>query len=97
VVKARKFLAGVFATALMAVGVAGPATAANQEQTGLVNVQIGDIMIRDVNVAVAANIVATVCAIAEVDALVLAQQVDASGTKELVCRTDGGPVRIRQD
>jgi hypothetical protein len=80
----------------MAFGAAGSATAANQQQTGLVNVQVGDIMIRDVNVAVAAEVVAQVCAIAEVDALVLAEQVDASGAKELVCRT-AGPVRIRQD
>jgi hypothetical protein len=72
----------------MAFGAAGSATAANQQQTGLVNVQVGDIMIRDVNVAVAAEVVAQVCAIAEVD---------ASGAKELVCRTAAGPVRIRQD
>jgi hypothetical protein len=93
----KKLFASVFAAALMLLAVASPATAARQQQNGLVNVQVGDIMIRDVNVGVAAEIVAQVCAIAEVDALVLAQQVDASGAKDLVCRTEAGPVRIRQD
>jgi hypothetical protein len=97
VLRARRFLATLFATVLVVFALSGPATAAQQEQNGLVNVQIGDIMIRDIDVAVAANIVAEVCVLAEADVLVLAQQVDASGTKQLVCRTEGGPVRIRQD
>jgi len=59
-------LAALFAFAGVAAVAASPAPAANQSQQGLVNVAIGDISTGDilsnntVNVAVAANIAATV-------------------------------------
>ncbi len=64
--------------------VAAPASASNQSQQGLVNVQIGDITTGDilsnntVNLAVAANIAATVCGVT-VPVAVLAQQVFRTG------------------
>lgn len=71
--------------ALAGVGAAAaPAAAANQSQQGLVNVQVGDITTGDilsnnnVNVAVAANIAATVCGVT-VPVAVLAQQVFRTG------------------
>jgi outer membrane receptor protein involved in Fe transport len=63
---------------------AAPAGAANQAQQGLVNVAIGDISTGDilsnntVNVAVAANIAATVCGVT-IPVAVLAQQVFRTG------------------
>ena len=86
--RTRTVVAAVIATMLLAfagVGAAAaPAVAANQSQNGLVNVQIGDITTGDilsnnhVNVAVAANVAATVCGVT-VPVAVLAQQVFQTG------------------
>ena len=65
--RTKKLGASLCATALLSVGLASPAAA---QQTGLVNVQIGDITIEDVNVVAAANIVAGVCANIDIDAAV---------------------------
>jgi hypothetical protein len=81
-------VACVAAVALLAVVAFGaavaPAAAANQAQQGLVNVAIGDITTGDilsnntVNLAVAANIAATVCGVT-VPVAVLAEQVFRTG------------------
>jgi ABC-type uncharacterized transport system permease subunit len=86
--KMKVAIAAAVATALLsfaALGaVAAPAHAANQSQRGLVNVQVGDITTGDilsnnnVNVAVAANVAATVCGVT-VPVAVLAQQVFRTG------------------
>lgn len=79
--KLKGSIAVLFAVACM---VAGPATAANQAQQGLVNVAIGDITTGDilsentVNLAVAAQIAANVCGVT-VPVAVLAQQVFRTG------------------
>jgi hypothetical protein len=53
------------------VGFAAPnAAQAQVEQDGLVNLNIGDITIQDINIQVAAQIIANVCAIVDVDAVV---------------------------
>jgi hypothetical protein len=88
----RKLMASLFASALLFGGLAGSASA-QVEQDGLVNVAIGDITIEDVNVAVAAQIVAAVCANVDVDAaLAIIGDVEAAptGTTEQVCRIGGG-------
>lgn len=95
--RARRLMAVIFATAMMAFGVVGPAGAAQQEQNGLVNVAIGDITIEDVSVAVAANIAANVCSTDFLDVLVLARQTDRTGEASTVCTVDGQDVRITQD
>jgi hypothetical protein len=81
-------LAALAVAASLGVGavaaVASPVQAANQSQQGLVNVQVGDIMTGDilsnnnVNLAVAANVAATVCGVT-VPVAVLAQQVFRTG------------------
>jgi hypothetical protein len=78
-------VAAVALLAVVAFGAAtAPAAAANQAQQGLVNVAIGDITTGDilsnntVNLAVAANIVATVCGVT-VPVAVLAEQVFRTG------------------
>ena len=94
---ARKSIATVFAGTVLAVGIASPASAARQNQDGLVNVAIGDITIEDVNVGVAANIVANVCDAVDVGQVaVLARAVDRSGDERTVCDAAGGVV-LRQN
>jgi hypothetical protein len=76
--------------------VAAPANAANDsQQTGLVNVSLGDLdVLNNVNLAVAANIAATVCDIA-VPVSVLATQLVGDGGMT-VCTTSAGPLTIDQ-
>lgn len=63
-------MASVCATSLLAAGALAPtAAAAHQNQSGLVNVAVGDVTIRDINVNVAANVLAGICA--NVDANVI--------------------------
>ena len=90
---------GVFAGSLLLTGAfALPAQAAEQRADGLVNVQIGDITIEDVNVAVAAGIAATACDLLDVtNVAVLANQVDQTSRSATVCRTEGGKVKFTQN
>jgi hypothetical protein len=72
--------------ALLLLGLMVPLASAQVEQDGLVNVSIGDITIQDVNVTVAAQIAAAICANLDLNAAVLAvQEVDEEGTS-FVCR-----------
>jgi hypothetical protein len=64
---------------------------------GLVNVAVGDVNIaRNVDVAVAAEVVAQVCGLEVGPINVLATQVDLGGAPLTVCDADQGPVRITQ-
>jgi hypothetical protein len=100
--KTKRFFATLSATAMMAFAVAGPAGAQPVNQDGLVNVAVGDVTIlEDVNVAVGANVAATLCDI-EVGPLALAVlgqavAVDRSGRERTICETDAGPVTIEQN
>jgi hypothetical protein len=76
------------------------AGAANQSiDDGLVNVQVGDVSVLDnANIAVAASVAATLCDVVDVGSIgVLATQVDLTGKKATVCKTENGPVTIRQN
>ena len=69
------------------------ATASAQVQDGLVNVAIGDITVQGVNVAVAAQVVAAVCANVDLDAAIaIVGAIDAAptGTTDQVCRIGRG-------
>lgn len=80
----------------MLVGGAAPASA--QQQDGLVNVMVGDVIIRDaVDVNVAAQVAANLCGVQVGPVAVLAQQVDQSGTSRTVCTIDQGDVTITQN
>jgi hypothetical protein len=86
----------VLVTAITAL--AGASTAVgqnNSNQTGLVNISLGDVnLLNDVNLAVAANVAATVCNVA-VPVAVLANQVIANnGT--FTCDTSAGPLTVDQ-
>jgi hypothetical protein len=94
----RKRAASLATAAALVVGMTA-APVAQAQQNGLVNVEIGDVTIlRNVDVALAANVVANVCALVEADVLVLAQQVDAGGI-DFTCtqRGRGRAVAITDD
>lgn len=83
---------------VMAGGVAAASGAATQKADGLVNVQIGDITVQDVNVGVAAQVVATACDLVDVGAVaVLVTSVDTNSAQYTFCRTDAGKVKVTQN
>lgn len=95
--KAKRFVATLFATSLVAVGVAAP-TASAQDQDGLVNVAIGDVKIlNDANIGVAAQVAANVCGVRVGPVAVLATQVDRSGESRTVCTIGDQDVVISQN
>ena len=88
--RTKRMLAAVSTSALLAGAAAGPAAAATTTQDGLVNVNVGNVNVaRDVDVGVAANLVANVCGVNVGPVQALASQVDATGTATAVC-TSGG-------
>jgi hypothetical protein len=93
---AKKYLAALVCAAMVAVVGAAPGVAANNSnQTGLVNVSLGDVnLLNDVNLSVAANVAATVCNVA-VPVAVLAQQVIANNG-QFSCATATGPLTVTQ-
>lgn len=95
----RKFLAVVCACSLIAVVGVSPAAAQggnNSNQIGLVNVSLGDVAIlNNVNLAVAANVAATICGLT-VPVAVLANQVVAGSGTFTGCQTDAGPLTVTQ-
>ncbi|MFJ6001408.1 hypothetical protein [Arthrobacter sp. NPDC092385] len=84
---------------LFSAGVA-PASAARpiQIQDGLVNVAVGDVTIlEDVNIGVAAQVVAQICGVSVGPVAVLGQAVDRSGDTSTVCTADLGEIRLEQN
>lgn len=94
---ARTAIASIFAGAIVVTGATAPASAATQTQDGLVNVAIGDITLEDINIGVAAQVVAQVCGVKVGPVAVLGQAVDRSGDTETVCTTDAGDVTLTQN
>ena len=90
----RRLLPLMLASALV-LAVAPTAMAQNNSrQAGLVNVSTGDVaLLNNVNLAVAANVVATVCGLT-VPVAVLASQIVATGAYE--CTGTAGPIAIEQ-
>ena len=76
-------------------GVSSSVAANNSNQRGLVNVSTGDVaLLNGVNLAVAANVIATVCDVT-VPVAVLAQQVVANGGATY-CQGTAAPIDITQ-
>jgi hypothetical protein len=91
----RSFVSLLIASLLAVAGAPGASAQNNSQQTGLVNVSLGDVdLLNRVNLAVAADVAATVCSVT-VPVAVLAQQVVAQGG-EFTCDTDAGPLTIDQ-
>jgi hypothetical protein len=92
----KRLMVAFFVAALLAAGVAGPASAV--KQVGLVNVEVGDVTVADtVDANVAAVVVATLCDI-EVDVIVGIVSAIAAGDprQRTFCRTEGGQVKVIQ-
>src|SRR5687768_4317825 len=94
--KVRKLVASVFASGLLAVGLAAPASAHPHGggpvvTGGLINITVVDLIDGDVlsnnnvGVGVAANVAANVCPALDLNAAVLAQQLVAGGDDEITC------------
>jgi hypothetical protein len=97
VIRFKSSLAAACAIALLAIGVAAPVAAA-QQQDGLVNVAIGDVtVLQDVNIGIAAQVAAHVCGVKVGPVAVLGTAVDRSGATSTVCETAQGPVTLRQN
>lgn len=93
----KSILAAICMCSMVAVVGVSPAAAAgnNSSQTGLVNVSLGDVAIlNNVNLAVAANVAATVCGVT-VPVAVLANQVIA-GSGTYTCGTTTDPLTVTQ-
>jgi hypothetical protein len=86
-------------SSLLVGGLAGSADASRQTQgDGLVNVQVGDITVKDINVGVAAEIIVQACDLVDANAaLLLVENVDQTNTNARVCRTESGPVKVKQN
>ena len=69
----------------------GVPLAGAQTQDGLVNVMVGDVTIlRNVDVALAANVIANVCVgLTDTDVTVLGTTVDETGVASVVCNQRG--------
>ncbi len=73
----------------------GPAGGNNSNQQGLINVSLGDVdILNNVNVAVAANVLVTVCGL-DVGAAILAAQA-IGDVSQTFCETTAGPIRLIQ-
>lgn len=80
----QRNLAALVVAGALSLGLVGPVAA--QVQDGLVNVAIGDITIlEDVRVGVAAQIAAAICGIEVGPVVLLATNVDLTGTPVTVC------------
>ena len=91
----RIFISMLAAALLTCVGAAPAAAQNDSRQIGLVNVSVGNVnILNNVNLAVAANIAATVCGF-DVPVAVLAAQVIVDDD-ETICTTTAGPLTVTQ-
>jgi hypothetical protein len=83
----------------LSLGFVGPATAQVQIPDGLVNVTVGDVTIlEDVNISVAARVVALICGLQVGPLNVLGRSVDLGAPSEPSCTVDDGvPITIIQN
>ncbi len=97
----RRTLAALAAAALLAAPMAAlsPSEALAQQQAdGLVVVQVGDITVEDVNVGVAAQVVALLCDAVDANVAVVAiQTIDRQGGERTVCTVDDTSVAVSQN
>lgn len=95
----KKLIVAFVVAALITVGVVGPASAQTTVGDGLVNVAVGNVnVLRNVNIAVAADVVAQVCGLDVTAVIGVISAIDAGGARPTTfCRTDTGPVRVTQN
>jgi hypothetical protein len=87
---ARRTIVTLFAGTALAAGIATPASAQPVIQDGLVNVNVGDVVVQDaVDIGVAAQIAANICGVKVGPIAVLATVVDRSGADSpTICMID---------
>jgi hypothetical protein len=92
----KLIVSSILAASLLVVGAAPTATAQNNSrQVGLVNVSTGNVdLLNNVNLAVAANIIATVCDVTIPIAVLAAQVVAEDGAT--FCEGTAAPITIEQ-
>ena len=91
-----RLIISVLAAAMLIAGFAPAAMAQNtSRQAGLINVSTGDVeLLNGVNLAVAANVIATVCDVTVPVAVLAAQAVADGGTT--TCESTSGPITLTQ-
>jgi hypothetical protein len=92
---AKKTVVSLFASAAVVAGVAGaagPAAASDHIQDGLINIAIGDITVKDINVNVGAQVAAAICDLKVGPVVVLGRVVDRSGDSRTVCESEMGDI-----
>jgi len=73
----------------------GPSGGNNSRQAGLINVSLGDVeILNNVNAAIAANVLVTVCDLTVPVAILAVQAVGDAG--QTFCNTEAGPIFIDQ-
>ena len=93
--KLKLLVLPLLAASLLLVGASPAAAQNNSQQIGLVNVSLGNVdILNNVNLAVAANIAATVCDV-NVPVALLATQF-ATDAGDTVCMTGAGPLTVEQ-
>ena len=93
--QARRLLASLFASALLAVGVAAPASAQPVITGGLINITIVDVLNNnEVTVQVPIGIAANVC---DVNAAVLLAAIEDTGSAECTADADALAFAERKD
>jgi hypothetical protein len=92
----RSALALVTGAAIVATS-ALPASADNNIQDGLVNLAVGRITIRDVNVGVAAQVAAAICGLDVGPIAVIGIAVDAGTPGPVLCTVVNQPVKLVQN
>jgi hypothetical protein len=94
--RSRLVISSVLGASLLLAGFAPAAMAANNSrQVGLVNVSTGDVdLLNNVNIGVAANVIATVCDVT-VPVAVLATQIIQDGSATY-CTGTAAPITITQ-
>ena len=94
----RATAGAVLAGSLFLTGGLATTASAAVNRDGLVNVNVGDVTIlQDVNIGVAAQVVAQICGVKVGPVAVLGQAVDRSGATRTVCTVDGAPITIVQN
>jgi hypothetical protein len=92
----RSALALVAGAAIVATG-ALPASADNNVQDGLVNLAVGPITIRDLNIGVAAQVAAAICGLDVGPIAIIGGAVDAGGPSPVLCDVVNQPVTLTQN
>jgi hypothetical protein len=97
----RRSIVALLVAWTLSLGLAGPATAQIQIGDGLVNVMVGNITIlEEVNIAVAAKVVAAICDVNVGPVVVLGRAIDNSvDNEDEVCTVDDTetPITILQN